>query len=138
MSRPGGNLTGITTLAGELGPKRLELLHELVPSETVIALLINPTNPSSEGASSDVQAAAYILGLQLHILKASTEREFGMVPASLTQLRAAGLVIAADPFFTGRSEQLAAITMRWGARCSQVRLPISPVSLPRTPRNGPR
>jgi putative tryptophan/tyrosine transport system substrate-binding protein len=71
MSRPGGNLTDITTLAGELGPKRLELLHELVPKAPIIALLINPGNPSSEGVSRDVQAAARTLGLQLHVLNAS-------------------------------------------------------------------
>jgi putative ABC transport system substrate-binding protein len=112
MSRPGGNLTGITTLAGELGPKRLELLHELVPASTIIALLVNPGNPSSEGVSRDVQLAARTLGVQLHVINASTEREVEMLPETLVQLQAAGLAIAPDPFFTGRSEQLSAIAVR--------------------------
>ena len=109
----GGNLTGVTSLAAEVGPKRLELLHELVPTATIIALLVNPTNPTlAETESRDVQAAARALGLQLHVLHASTERDFDTVFATLVQLRAGGLVIGTDAFFTSRSEQLAALALR--------------------------
>ena len=80
----------MTALTVEVGPKRLELLHELVPTATVIALLVNPTNPSAEALSRDLQAAARALGLQLHVLHASTERDFDTVFATLVQLRAGG------------------------------------------------
>ena len=76
LNRPGGNLTGVTNLNVEVGPKRLELLHELVPTATIIALLVNPTNPTvAEPTTRDLQAAARTLGLQLHVLHASTEHE---------------------------------------------------------------
>jgi putative tryptophan/tyrosine transport system substrate-binding protein len=110
LNRPGGNLTGIFTLAGELGPKRLELLHELVPTATV-AVLVNPTNPVTE-TLRDLQAAARTLGLQLHVLHASVERDFDTVFATLTQMRVGGLVIASDAFFNSRSELLAALALR--------------------------
>ena len=112
LNRPGGNLTGVTTLNVELGPKRLELLHELVPTATVIALLVNPTNPNAETLSRDLQAAARTLGLQLHVLHASTERDFDTAFATLAQLRAGALVIGPDAFFNSRSEQLAALAVR--------------------------
>ena len=102
MNRPGGNLTGQASLNVQMGPKRLELLHELVPAAGVIALLVNPTNPNAETISSDAQAAARTLGLQLQVLRASTEREFDTVFASLAKLRAGGLVISTDPFFTAQ------------------------------------
>jgi putative tryptophan/tyrosine transport system substrate-binding protein len=95
-----------------MGPKRVELLHELVPMERIIALLVNPTNPNAETLSRDVQAAALIPGLQLHVLHASTERDFDTAFATLVQLGAGGLVIATDGFFIGRSEQLAAQALR--------------------------
>ena len=112
LNRPGGNLTGVGILSVELGPKRLELLHELVPTATVIALLINPTSPTAEIQSRNIQAAARKLGLQLHVLHASTERDFDTAFASLAQLQAGGLVIGADAFFVSRSEQLAALALR--------------------------
>ena len=112
LNRPGGNLTGVTTLTAELGPKQLELLRELVPTATTIAVLLNPTNPVTETRSREVQAAARILGLQLHVLYASTERDFDTAFATLVQLRAGGLVIGPDAFFVSRSEQLAALTVR--------------------------
>jgi putative tryptophan/tyrosine transport system substrate-binding protein len=112
LNRPGGNLTGVGVLSVELGPKRLELLRELVPTATVIALLINPTSPTAEIQSRNMQAAARNLGLQLHVLHASTERDFDTAFASLAQLRAGGLVIGADAFFVSRSEQLAALALR--------------------------
>src|SRR5262249_40083524 len=99
LNRPGGNLTGVTSLNVEVGPKRLELLHELLPAATTIAMLVNPTSPSiAEPSSRTLQAAARALGLQLHVLHASTERDFDTVFATLVQLRAGGLVIMPDAF----------------------------------------
>jgi putative ABC transport system substrate-binding protein len=112
LNRPGGNLTGVATLGVELGPKRLELLHELVPTATIVALIVNPTNRSSEIQVSDVQAAARALGLELHVLHASTERDIDSAFAALSPLRAGALVIAPESFFNSRSEQLAALTVR--------------------------
>ena len=112
LNRPGGNITGVTLLSVVLGPKLLELLHELVPTATVMALLVNPTSPLAETLLRDAQAAARTLGLQLHVLHASTERDFDSVFATLVQLRAGALVIGADAFFTNHSEQLAALALR--------------------------
>ena len=112
LSRPGGNVTGVTNLNVELGPKKLELLHELIPTATIIGLLLNSANPSSEIASKDMQAAARSLGVELHVQRASTEREIDGIFASLIQSRVGGLVIGPDPFFTGRIEQLVALTVR--------------------------
>jgi putative ABC transport system substrate-binding protein len=113
LNRPGGNLTGLTTLATELGPKRLELLHELVPTANVVALLVNPTNPTvAEPATRELQVAARTLGLQLHVLHASAERDFETAFTTLTQLQAGALVIVNDTFFNSRSQQLAALALR--------------------------
>ena len=111
VNRPGSNLTGAITLNVELGPKRLELLHELVPMATVMALLVNPTNPNAEIQTRDTQAAARALGRQLHVLNAKTEHDFDAVFATLVQLRGA-LVVGAGAPFIGRSEQLAALAVR--------------------------
>jgi putative ABC transport system substrate-binding protein len=113
LSRPGGNVTGVTNLGVEIAPKRLELLHELLPTMTNIALLINPTSPVvAEALLRDSQAAGRSLGLQLHVLHASTDRDLDTAFATLGRLRAGALVIGSDPFFTSRSEQLAALTVR--------------------------
>ena len=112
LSRPGGNLTGVTTLAIELGPKRLELLHELVPAATVFALLVNPAAPTTQTQSRAMQAAAAAIGVQLHVLHASTDRDFDAVFATLAALRAGGLVIGVDPLFSDQSEQLGALSLR--------------------------
>jgi putative ABC transport system substrate-binding protein len=113
LNRPGGNATGVTSLNIEVGPKKLELLHEVVPSATSMALLVNPTNPSiAEPFSQALQAAARVLGLQLHVLHASSEREIEAAFATLVKLRAGGLVIMPDQLFLARSEQLAALTVR--------------------------
>jgi putative ABC transport system substrate-binding protein len=113
LSRPGGNVTGVTSLNLEVAPKRLELLHEVVPAATVIALLVNPTNPAvAELESSSVLSAAHKIGLKLHVLNASTERDFDGVFAQLIQLRAGGLAIGTDAFFTARSEQLGTLAAR--------------------------
>jgi putative tryptophan/tyrosine transport system substrate-binding protein len=113
LSRPGGNVTGVSILSTEIGPKRLELLHELVPTATIMALLINPTSPTlTDTTSRDAQAAARTLGLELHVLNASSERDFDAVFASLIQLRAGGLVIGPDAFFNTHSAELAAMALR--------------------------
>jgi len=113
LSRPGGNVTGATQLNVEVAPKRLELAHELVPTATNMALLVNPTNPLAGAVSKDLQVVARALGLQLHVLHASTERDFDAVFTTLVQLRAAALVIgSADPFFVARAGQLAALALR--------------------------
>ena len=112
LNRPGGNVTGVTVLGVEVAPKLLQVLHEWVPTATIIAALVNPTNPNAETLSRDLQAAARTLGLQLHILHASTERDFDTVFASLVQMRAGALVINNDAFFLSRTEQLAALTVR--------------------------
>jgi putative ABC transport system substrate-binding protein len=113
FSRPGGNITGVTTMGAELGSKQLELLHELAPAASVIALLINPTNPSiARIQSRDVPGAASKLGLKLHVLNASTEGDFDPVFASMKELRVAGLVVGADTFLNARSDKLAALAVR--------------------------
>jgi putative ABC transport system substrate-binding protein len=112
MRRPDGNLTGVTALNVEIGAKRLELLHELIPTASVIVLLVNPTNALTKANTSNVQAAAGALGLQLHVLNASTEGDFDATFARLIELRAGGLVIAPDAFFISRSEQLARLALR--------------------------
>jgi putative ABC transport system substrate-binding protein len=113
LARPGGNLTGVANLAGDVGPKRLEMLHALVPTETTIALLVNPKSPDlSEPQSQELPVVARRLGLQLHVLNASTEREIDTAFATLVQLRAGGLVIGPDALFTSRAEQLAALALR--------------------------
>jgi ABC-type uncharacterized transport system substrate-binding protein len=113
MSRPGGNITGVSVLDVELGPKRLELLHALVPTATIIAVLVNPTDPArAETITRNMEAEGRNLGLQLQILHASTDRDFDAVFARLVQLRTAGLVIGGDPFFNSRAERLGALTLR--------------------------
>jgi putative ABC transport system substrate-binding protein len=114
LSRPGGNVTGVSILDVELGPKRLELLHDLVPTATVIAALVNPTDPArAETTSRELQTAARTLGLQFHVLNASTDQDFDAVFARLVEMRAGGLVIGGEPFFNSRSEQLGALTIRY-------------------------
>ena len=115
LNRPGGNLTGVSNLNVELGQKQLELLREVVPSATTIALLVNPTSPTfAEILTKHVQAAAGTLGLQLYVVSASAERDFDTVFANMVQSRTDALVIASDPFFNSRSQQLAALALRHG------------------------
>jgi ABC-type uncharacterized transport system substrate-binding protein len=109
LARPGRNITGVTQLNVEVAPKRLELMHELVPTATIIAVLLNPTYSSAETQSRAMQAAARTLGLQLHVLRASDERDIDDAFATLAQLRAGAFVISSDPFFNSRAEQLAAL-----------------------------
>ena len=113
LNRPGGNVTGVANLNAEVTPKRLELLHELVPTATVIPLLVNPTNTAlTEIVLRASQAAAQALGLKLHVLNASTERDFDGVFEKVVQLRAGGLVVGSDAVFTSHHEQLAALALR--------------------------
>jgi len=114
LIRPGGNMTGVTNLGVEVGPKRLELLHELLPTATAIAVLVNPANPAlAEPFLRSLQPVARALGVQLHVLNASTDRDFDTVFATLAQLRAAALLIMPDVLFTTRAEQLAALSLRY-------------------------
>ena len=112
LARPGGNLTGFTVINVELMPKRLDLLFELVPETRVIALLVNPNNPTAETIMGDVQEAARVKGMQLDIVKAGTESEIETAFAFLVQLQAGALVVGGDPFFNSRREQLAALASR--------------------------
>ena len=113
LSRPGGNITGVTTMGTALGAKHLQLLHELVPAANVFALLVNPANVlTAEIESKNMLAAIPALGLQLHILRASSDADLDAAFASLGALRAGGLVIGADVFFGTRYERIAALAVR--------------------------
>jgi putative ABC transport system substrate-binding protein len=111
LNRPGGNVTGVTQTNLEIAPKRLELLHELLPAARVMTLLVDPSNPAvAETTASQMLAAARTLGLELHVLNASTERDFDAVFTKISELRASGLVISAGTaIFVSRSGQLAAL-----------------------------
>jgi len=112
FSRPGGNLTGITSVNIELTPKRVELLTELVPQASVIGLLVNPNNPTTERVVRDVMEAANSRGVQLRIVKAGAESEIGTSFASLVELHAGGLVVAGDPLFNTRRQLLVTLAAR--------------------------
>src|SRR3954449_9079084 len=112
LARPGGNLTGVLVLAAEVTAKRLELLSELVPQAGVVALLVNPNSSSGERVIHDVQQAARAKGVQLSILKASTDTEIDAAFASLIEGPAGALLVGADPFLSGRREQLVALASR--------------------------
>src|SRR5262245_45430682 len=112
MNRPGGNLTGVSSLAAELGPKRLQLLHELLPTATIMAALVNPKGRNAENQSRDLKAAATTLGMQLHIVHASGEGDLDQALATAFRLGAAGLVISADPLFNASAERLAPLSVR--------------------------
>jgi ABC-type uncharacterized transport system substrate-binding protein len=113
LNRPGANVTGVTQTNAETTPKRLELLHELLPVVRIMALLVNPTDPGLAVTETNAAlAAAKTLGLELHVLNAISESDFDGVFAKLTQLRAGGLVIGADVLFTSHIEKVAALTVR--------------------------
>jgi putative tryptophan/tyrosine transport system substrate-binding protein len=112
FNRPEGNLTGVTTLTVEVGPKRLELMHEVLPMATNVALLVNPNNPNAESLSSNLQAIARTMGIQLDILRASQERDIDSAFTTLVQRRAGALVIGSDAFFNSQSERLAELALR--------------------------
>ena len=113
LGRPGGNITGVTSLNVEVLPKQLELLHELVPNANAIALLVNPASSArAESNARETQVAARRLGLKLHVLHASSEPEFDAAFANAVQLRSEALVIGTDAFFFGRSGQLGTLAAR--------------------------
>jgi putative ABC transport system substrate-binding protein len=112
LNRPGGNLTGVSSLNVEVSPKRLELLRELIPAAAVVAVLINPTSPTADSQVKNLHAAADALGLKLHVLHTAIESDFDSAFETLHQLRPDGLVVASDGFFATHSEQLAALTVR--------------------------
>jgi putative ABC transport system substrate-binding protein len=114
LSRPGGNITGVTQVAEEAAPKRLELLRELLPTARAMALLVNPAAPIlAEPQSREVRSAAQSLGVELHVLNASTENELEAAFRKVIELQASGLVIGGDAFFTSHSKQLAALAFRY-------------------------
>jgi putative tryptophan/tyrosine transport system substrate-binding protein len=113
LARPGGNLTGVSTMAPELISKRLELLSELVPQAGPIALLVNPNNWNTERIVGDMQEAAHTKGVQLPVLKAGRESEIDAAFTSLVELHAGALVVGGDPFFESRREQLVALAERY-------------------------
>jgi putative tryptophan/tyrosine transport system substrate-binding protein len=112
LNRPGGNITGVALLAAELAAKRLELLHELVPTASVVAVLGNPTNPGAEAEARSMQDAARSLGLQAHVLRASTPSEIDAAFQALIELRAGALVVGGDALFTNQRTQVVALTAR--------------------------
>ena len=114
FSRPGGNITGVTTLNVQIAAKRLELVHELLPKATVIAALVNPANPIvAETSERDLLAATRTLGLELRVLRASTEREINDAFATLAHLQANALLIDSDALFISHSKQIAALTTHY-------------------------
>jgi len=114
LNRPGGNVTGVTQTNVEVAPKRLELLHEVLPFATILGLLINPTDPALANAQlKDFLSAARILKIELHVLNSSTDSELEKAFADLNELRASGLVISTDPFFTSRPDKLAQLATRY-------------------------
>jgi putative tryptophan/tyrosine transport system substrate-binding protein len=113
MNRPGGNVTGISQLNVEVGPKRLELARELIPSAAAVALLINPTNPQDEEISRAARAAALGLGFQIHVLRASTVAEIEAAFADFSGLKTSVLTIGTDAFFNGRIVELASFAVRY-------------------------
>jgi putative ABC transport system substrate-binding protein len=113
LNKPGENITGVTQLNALVTPKRLELLHELVPRANILALLVNPANPAlSEAETNGATSAAHNYSIALHVLNASNESDFESVFAKLTEIGAGGLIIAADPLFTSRSARLGELAAR--------------------------
>jgi putative ABC transport system substrate-binding protein len=113
LNRPGGNLTGVNGFVSELGAKGLALLHELVPSAATIGFLENPNNPIFELTTRDVLAAAPVAGVNVQILKASTDREIDAAFVSLVQARTGALFVGADFLFNSRIEQITALAARY-------------------------
>jgi putative tryptophan/tyrosine transport system substrate-binding protein len=113
FNRPGGNLTGVFVLATMLGPKRLELLRELLPSISTIALLVNPSSPNVAALAPEAEAAANALGRRLEVLTASNERDLEAAFTTMVKRQAGALVVMPDPFFTVRREQLVALAARY-------------------------
>jgi putative ABC transport system substrate-binding protein len=112
LSRPGGNLTGVSSLSVEVSRKRLEFMREVRPGSKTFAVAVNPNSPTSSTQLKNLQVAADTLGVELVVLKASTEQEFDAVFTAVNQSRAGGLVFSSDPYFAFRSQQLAVLAAR--------------------------
>jgi putative tryptophan/tyrosine transport system substrate-binding protein len=112
LNRPGGNVTGVTQLSSELVSKRLGLLHDLIPTATVVGFLVNPADPRTQAQERDMQEAAHVLGLQIHFLNTNTEAEIDAAFAALVQLRAGALIVGTGDAFTRRRERLVALAAR--------------------------
>jgi putative ABC transport system substrate-binding protein len=112
LSRPSGNITGISSLNVEVGQKRLEIIHELLPTVTAVSALVNPVNVNAAATTKDLKAAAKTLAVTLNVLQASSERDFDVVFAKLAQQRADPLIVSPDPFFVGQSGKLVDLTLR--------------------------
>jgi putative tryptophan/tyrosine transport system substrate-binding protein len=109
FSRPGNNLTGVSSLFSGVGPKRVEILHELISPATTIALLVNPRHPNAHADASEIQAATDTLGLRIEVMEASTDRDLEVAFTAMVQRRARALVLTADPFFFARRERIVAL-----------------------------
>jgi putative ABC transport system substrate-binding protein len=114
LSRPGGNITGVSSLSVEVSPKRLEFMRELLPTAATLAVVANPTSPTVNSQLENLRSAAEILGVRLQVLYASSEQEFEPVFSAAAQVPAGGLVFTSDPYFAFRSGQLAALALRYG------------------------
>jgi len=114
LSRPGGSITGVSSLSVEVSPKRLELMHELLPTAAKLTVVANPTSPTANSQLQSLRSAAEIFGVRLQVLNASSEQEFEQVFSATAQESAGGLVFTSDPYFAFRSGQLAALAMRHG------------------------
>ena len=112
LNRPGGNLTGVFTLVSALGPKQLEILHEILPSAGTIVLLVNASNPNAQADAPEEQAAAHVLGQRLEVLTASTDGDLEAAFTTMVERRASALIVKADPFFIDRRERLVALAAR--------------------------
>jgi putative ABC transport system substrate-binding protein len=114
LSRPGGNITGVSSLSVDVSPKRLEMMHELLPTAAKLAVVVNPTSPTANSQLEKLRSAAEILGVRLEVLHASSEQEFEPVFSATAQEATGGLVFTSDPYFAFRSGQLAALALRYG------------------------
>jgi putative ABC transport system substrate-binding protein len=113
LNQPGGNVTGATFVTSELGPKRVELLHELLPKAGVVGLLLNPNIPNAEPDTADAQAAARSLGLQTHVLRASSEQEIDTAFSTLVELKTDALLLIPDPYFQSQRNRFAQLAARY-------------------------
>jgi putative tryptophan/tyrosine transport system substrate-binding protein len=111
LNKPGGNITGAAHMNVEIGPKRIELLHEVLPAAKRIALLVNPTNPVSQSVSSEMKSASAGLGIELEVIRAHDDEEINRAFAGLAGLKVGGLVIGTDPFFTSRAEKMGGLSL---------------------------
>jgi putative tryptophan/tyrosine transport system substrate-binding protein len=113
LSRPGGNITGVSSLSVDVSPKRLELMRELLPTAASLAVVANPTSPTANSQLQKLRLAAETLGVDLRVLTASIEREFESLFSAAVQESAGGLVFTSDPYFAFRSKQLADLAVKY-------------------------